>query len=257
MDNRSRLYVGDVIHHRLKPKAHRFRYSVFSMLVNLDELPDLHRKLRLFSHNGWNIFSFLNRDHGPRDGRDLRGWVETEAEKSSVNLEGGAILVLCYPRMFGYVFNPLTVYFCHDKTGHLSCILYEVSNTFGEKHTYVIPVKSMTGNRVEQSCDKQFYVSPFLPISGRYAFKVTPPEDEVAVVINHDNDDGPVLNAWFTGARAPLSDRRLARLLITHPLMTFKVIIGIHWEALRLWRKGVSIFRRHPAPASPATFVNN
>ncbi len=251
------LYVGEVVHHRLKPTQHRFRYRVFSVLFDLDELAQLGRRLRLFSHNRWNMFSFRDRDHGPRDGTPLRPWIEEQAAAAGIDLAGGSIRALCYPRMFGYVFNPLTVYFCADPAGALRCLLYEVSNTFGDKHTYVIPVTEAADRVVTQSCDKQFYVSPFLPVGGRYHFKVTPPNDRVAVVIHHDEGDDRMLNAWFSGTKAPLTDYRLARLLATHPLMTAKVIAGIHWEALRLWRKGVTVFRRQPPPSSPVTIVHN
>ncbi len=141
------LYVGEVVHQRVRPSRHRLRYRVFSALLDLDELPQLDRRLRLFGHNRLNIFSFLDRDHGDGTGAPLRPWVEHHLERAGIELAGGAIRLLCYPRLFGYVFNPLSVYFCHRADGALAAMIYEVNNTFGERHSYLIPVDGVDAVR--------------------------------------------------------------------------------------------------------------
>jgi uncharacterized protein len=249
------------VHQRVRPKKHRLRYRVFSALLDLDELPELDRRLRLFGHNRLALYSFHDQDHGPGDGRPLRPWVERELARAGIDLEGGAIRLLCYPRIAGYVFNPLSVYFCYDSGGRLRALLYEVNNTFGERHTYLIPVEAADAQTapdglVHQECDKAFYVSPFLAVSGRYQFRVMPPEDRLSVGIRQSDADGSlVLYAGFDAARVPLDDRALFRSFLRYPLLTVKVIGGIHFEALRLWWKGVPLIRRPPPPADPVTIV--
>lgn len=251
----SALYLGEVVHQRLKPQRHRLAYRVFSLLIDLDELQQLDRRLRFFSYNRFNIFSFLDRDHGPSEAGPLRAWVDHHLKAAGITLDGGPIRVLCYPRLFGYVFNPLTVYFCHHRDGRLVAILYEVNNTFGARHTYVIPAAQDHKGRVVQECGKVFYVSPFNAVTGKYRFRVDPPEQHVSVVINHSDAEGPLLYAAFKGRRVVLTDRALLATLARYPLMTIKVIVGIHWEALRLWRKGLRLVERPDPPREPVTIV--
>lgn len=245
----SRLYRGKVMHRRLIPFGHHFVYRVFSLYLDLDELPDLDRQLKLFGHNRPTLFSFWDEDHGARDGRALRPWVERELARAGIELEGGAIRLLCFPRILGYVFNPLTVWFCHHADGSLRALLYEVSNTFGERHCYLLPVveEQRGGGPIHQSCDKGFYVSPFIPVAGRYDFRVLPPAEKLSLGIRLTLPEGEQLVAVQKGERENLSDRQLLQLFLSHPLMTFKVMAGIHWEALKLWRKGAAYHRR-PAP---------
>ena len=248
----SALYFGTVTHQRLKPVRHELNYRVFSLLLDLDELPALARRLRLFSHNRFNLFSFHDRDHGLRDGTSLRPYVEGQLARAGIALGGGPIRLLTFPRVLGYVFNPLSIYFCHDADARLRAILYEVSNTFGEQHSYLIPVSGQDG-LVSQSCAKEFYVSPFMEMACRYEFRLSAPGETIAVYIRQSDRAGPILHASLAGARAELTDRTLARAFLTHPLMTLKVIGGIHWEALRLWRKGLKILPRPAPPADPVT----
>ncbi|SFK66673.1 hypothetical protein SAMN05444581_11459 [Methylocapsa palsarum] len=216
------------------------RYSVFSLLLDLDELPDLDRKLRLFAYNGWGLFSFRDSDHGEGIG-SLRHWVERCLAKADINLDGGAIRVLCYPRILGYAFNPLTVIFCHSRDSALKAILYEVSNTHGERHTYVMPVGAGDAPIVRQSCRKEFFVSPFIPMNCVYDFKVLPPCERASILIEEQDEGGPLLVAAFSGVRRPLTDAALLRAFFTYPLMTIKVVAAIHFEALRL------LFKKTPA----------
>lgn len=255
MARESSLYFGTVFHQRTRPQRHRLAYRVFSLLVDLDELPRLDSELRLFSYNRFNLFSFFDRDHA--DGRSAppRDWIERSLAQAGIDLGGGPIRLLCYPRILGYAFNPLSVYFCYDRDAVLVGIVYEVSNTFGERHTYVIPVTTAPPAAIRQECDKRFYVSPFMPVAGRYHFRIDPPSDHIGVVINYSDADGVLLHAAFRGSRVPLDDRALIRAFFSYPLMTLKVTAGIHWEALKLWRKHVPLVDRPPPPIHPVTVV--
>ncbi len=253
----SSLYFGHVMHQRVRPVEHRLDYRVFSTLIDIDELPALHASLKLFSHNRFNLFSFYDRDYGPGDGSPLRPWVEHHLDEAGIRLDGGAIRILCFPRIFGYVFNPLSVYFCHDPDGALAAVLYEVSNTFGQRHTYLIPVEDGRSGVVHQQCDKRFYVSPFNAVEGFYRFNVKPPAEHVAISITQCDDHGPLLHASHGARRVPLTDRTLANAFLRYPLMTVKIMGGIHWEALRLWRKGLRLVDRPPPPVQPVTVVTS
>ncbi len=247
---RSAIYQGSVMHKRVRPKQHRLHYSVFSLLLDLDELKYLDQRYALFAHNRWAPISFHDQDHGPLDGSSLRSWAEGLLREAGIEIDGGPIRLLCYPRLFGYAFNPLSVYFCYDLNEKLTAILYEVCNTFKERHTYVIPVIGQDRSIVRQRCDKALYVSPFLGMDCSYDFRILPPCDSISVVIRQEDDEGLLLTAAFQGNRKPFNAATLARLLATFPLMTFKIMAGIHWEALRLWAKGVPVFS-HQAAKNP------
>jgi DUF1365 family protein len=158
------------------------------------------------------------------------------------------------PRVLGYGFNPLSIYFCHRHDGTLAAVLYEVHNTFGERHSYIIPVDA-DSSCVRQRCDKRFYVSPFMDMDLSYEFRVAPPADRVSIAIRACDQAGPVIFAALAGERRELTDRALARLLATHPLLTLKVIGAIHWHALLLWWKGVALRPRPRPPARDVTLV--
>lgn len=249
---RSALYAGKVVHARLRPRKHKLTYRVFSLLLDLDEVAELGARLRLFGHNRAAVFSFLDRDHGDGVG-DVRGWVATQLGAADIELREPKIEVLCYPRIFGYVFNPLTVYFCRDGET-LKAILYEVHNTFGERRTYVISVRE-GANAIEQSCMKELYVSPFVPMDCAYQFHIEAPGERVMIGIDETDPQGLLLRASFAGRRLELTDATLLRALFAYPLMTLKVTAAIHWEALKLWAKGVPVFRHRAATARVATTV--
>jgi DUF1365 family protein len=256
---RSCLYFGRVSHKRKLPFRHRLDFRVFSVYLDLDELPGLSRRLRLFSHNRWNIFSFLDRDHGPRDGSALRPWIEAHLSDAGIDLQGGAVRLLCFPRLLGYVFNPLAIWFCYHDSGRLAAVLYEVRNTFGEKHCYLIPVDAarLPDAPIEQSCEKMFYVSPFIGMLATYHFRLSEPGERLAVVIRQWVPEGEILVAAQTGRRRPLDDRRLLRALFAYPLMTLKVIVGIHLHAFALWRQGAKVEARPRAPDAEVELVQS
>lgn len=237
---RSRLYHGRVVHHRSRPVKHRFAYRVFMLLLDLDELPTLAEKLRWFSLNGSGPVSFRDRDHGP-DGQSIRDWVDAELGAAGFDPRDLRVSVLCYPRLFGYVFNPLSVYFCHQReSGRLRAILYEVHNTFGGRHAYVLPVGGPVSDEgaVDQNCSKDFFVSPFIDMAGRYRFRLRDPGASAALLIEEKDADGVFFRASFSGRSETLSDRSLIGAIVRYPLMTYRVFGAIHWQALRLWLKG-------------------
>jgi len=248
MTLRSAIYRGKVVHERLRPKRHRLSYRVFSLLLDLDELPELDRRLRLFAHNRWAPLAFHDRDHGSTTGEPLRPWVEARLKEAGLTCDGGPIRLLCYPRIFGYVFNPLSVYFCYRRDGELAAILYEVCNTFRERHTYVIPVDRNDRAVIRQSCGKALYVSPFIGMDAVYHFRILPPDDGVSIVIRQEDADGLLLAASFRGEKVPLAERSLALCLSAFPFLTLKITTAIHWEALLLWLKGCRVFPHAPAP---------
>lgn len=269
------LYVGSVSHLRRAPRTHRLRYRIFSVLLDLDRLDEAGRQARLFSRNRFNLYSFHDRDHGARSAVPLREQIDRLLASAGVDLTGGRVALLCMPRILGYVFNPLSVYYCYARDDTLAALVYEVSNTFGQRHTYVIPVAPGTPGAaapatsaardsgdppgIAQSCRKRFHVSPFLGRDMIYRFRVLRPRARLAVRIDASetrvSSEHPILSAAYGARRRDLTDAALARLFVTHPLLTLKVIVGIHWEALLLWRKG-SVFRRCPPPGEGLTIVS-
>jgi len=249
----SAIYRGTVAHRRLRPKQHFLKYRAFWMLFDLDELPALDRSLKRFSHNRLNLFSFHDRDHGDSSGKPLRQWVEGHLGEAGIAADGGPIRLLCLPRILGYVFNPISVYFCYLKSGALNAILYEVNNTFGQRHTYLIPVAPGAGRTIAQSCAKRLYVSPFNDMDMSYAFKVQPPEATVTVGVDALDPSGLMITTSMSGKRHDFTDAVMAATFLGHPLLTLKVIVAIHWEALLLWLKGMKIAERPPRPDQPVS----
>ncbi|TDQ77565.1 hypothetical protein A8950_3717 [Dongia mobilis] len=245
----SAIYRGSVMHRRLRPKAHYLRYRMFYLLLDLDELPRL-GGLRLLGVERRAIMSFRARDHGDGSG-DLKAWVGGQLARAGLHFAPGRVRLLTLPRVFGFVFNPISVYFCHDLAGELRATIYEVNNTFGGRHAYVLPA-SAHDRVVRQQCAKALFVSPFNDMSGGYRFSLLPPGDRVALGIDQYDEGGSLLRAAFAGQRVILSDAALLKLLVIYPLLTIQVIAGIHWEALKLWWKGVPL-QLEKRPRNPDT----
>lgn len=245
------LYRGTVRHKRLKPFTHALTYSVFSVLVDIDRLDALDRRLRLFGHNRRALVSLHDRDYGRRDGSPIRSWVDSVLSAGGLDLKGAPVRLLTFPRLWGYAFNPLSIYYCYRPDGVPGAVLYEVSNTFGESHGYLIPVETGANPAaaLHQETTKAFHVSPFIEMDCRYRFSLMPPGEKLSVLISQSDSSGdPILVARHTARGAPLSDAALFRAIARHPLMTVKVIAGIHWQALRLWLKGARFHAKPPVP---------
>jgi DUF1365 family protein len=243
---RSALYRGSVMHRRLQPRRHHFRYRVFWLLIDLDELPMLSQRLRLFSHNRANLFSLHDRDHADGSDTPLRLQAERLLADAGIDLGGGRMAVLCMPRTLGYDFNPLSIYFCRDVGGRLAALICQVHNTFGERHSYVMRV---AGDVARQECGKTFYVSPFLHMDMTYEFRVASPDDHVSVgIVGRSSTGAPIISAVLSGERQALTDRALLRIAASMPAIGLKVMAAIHWQALRLYLKGMRVV---PRPAQP------
>ena len=235
------LYVGTLHHRRRGDVPHRFSMRTFMPLLDVDRIPELMRVSWCTSWNRWNWASFHDTDHTGDPRLPLRDRLAADAARHGIALPDGPVLLLTHLRYLGYVFNPLSVWFCRDAAGALKAVVYEVHNTYGERHAYVLPVEDET--LVRHGCAKAFYVSPFLSRDCSYQFRIRPPGSDVAIAIHQDEAGLPVLNASFAGARRALSDGALLRMLFAYPLMTVKVVLAIHFEAVRLMLKGI---RRHP-----------
>lgn len=235
------------MHARLKPVDHRFSYKMAALLIDIDKLEEVGKACSLFSVGRFNLLSFYPKDHGSRDGSNLRIQVEKLLEEAGLP-SPVRIRLLCYPRVLGYTFNPLSVYFCEDEFGDCVALIYEVKNTFGEQHTYVQPVSpgQKTAAGIRQTARKCFYVSPFLDMEMEYRFRIKPPEDTIALRILESDGDGPILAATFFGRKLPLNSRAIVQTVLQTFGIAWKVIAGIHWEALRLWLKGLKVRPRRP-----------
>ena len=242
MIKNSIIYDGKVIHRRFKPKEHYFKYKVFSLLIDIDELEIIQKKIKIFSYNKFNIISFFDIDHGPRDGTPIKDWVIDNLKKIGINNEKIQIKLFCYPRIFGYVFNPLSIFFIYDQNSKLISILYEVKNTFGEQHTYVF--KTNDDKIITNNCTKKFHVSPFINMECQYYFRVLKNSEKISIIIDQNDNEGKLLYASQDGKAKDFNEKNLIISYISHPLMTFKIIAAIHYEALKLWLKGIKIIKR-------------
>jgi DUF1365 family protein len=247
----SALYRGQVMHHRLRPREHTLRYRVFWMLLDLDELDQMSRSLRFFSRNRFNLMGFHDADHGDGSETPLRVQATRLLERRGVDIGSGAIRLLTMPRVLGYVFNPISLYYCHRPDGALAAMIYEVTSTFRERRAYVLPVAPEDGRvgRIDQATGKGLYVSPFMDMDMRYAFKGSVPDDRLELAIDGLDSQGLLIATAMRGRRRALSDRAVLAAMAAMPLLTIKVVAAIHWEALKLWLKGVPLTRKPPAEA--------
>lgn len=235
------IYQGMVVHERHRPVRHALRYRIFMLLIDLDQAPTTIAPLRWLSIGPLGLMSFRERDHGDGSDRPLKQQVLDRLAHAGIRADG-PVRLLTMPRVLGLAFNPISVYFCHRPDGRLAATVYEVSNTFGERHSYVV---AANGEPVQHhTADKQFYVSPFMDMAMRYRFVVRPPGETMNLVIEVEDQDGSMLTAAFTARRRPLTDANLFAAWTAAPLLILKVVAGIHWEALKLFLKGMRIRRR-------------
>tara|TARA_A100001011_G_C14237253_1_gene811604 strand:+ start:290 stop:1048 length:759 start_codon:yes stop_codon:yes gene_type:complete len=233
------IYNGVVTHTRFKPVKHHLKYKTFSLFLDLDEIEKLDKLNPIFSFNKFNIFSFYNKDHGERDGKSLKDWVFNNLKKFNIQQNINKVKLLCYPRIFGYVFNPLSIFYCYENNV-LKAIFYEVKNTFNEQHTYIFKAKNK--DKIEQTCKKRFYVSPFADMETKYDFKLLHPNKKLFVSIKQTDKEDVILSAVQTGERKEFNLKQLITNFFKYPLMTIKIISAIHFEAFLLWKKG-AIYR--------------
>lgn len=251
MTSASALYRGHVMHHRLRPKAHGFNYRVFWLLLDLAEIDGLDRRLRLFSRNRFNLLSFHDRDHGDGSPAALRSQIEAWLERARIDIGGGPVRLLTMPRVLGYVFNPISVFYCHYTDGRLAALVYEVTSTFGVRHAYVVAASpaDQAAGRIRQGATKALYVSPFMGMDMDYEFQGQVPGERLELTITGHDVEGLLITAAMSAERRGMEDRDLLSAVVGLPLLTLKVTVAIHWEALRLWLKGVRL-THHPAPAA-------
>jgi uncharacterized protein len=248
----STLYIGHVSHARLLPFRHSFRYRVFAMLLDLDALPTA----GLFSHNRFNLLSFHDKDHGAGDGRTAKDWAIQQLRAAGLSPDAGwTIKLLCFPRLWGFAFNPLAIYYCIDASGVLQASIQQVSNTFGERHSYILRHdREPNLGRAR----KIFHVSPFMPLDGQYRFHLPLPAAQLSVMIKYLDTHGATrLIATQTGHATPATSANLLWAVLTHPLMTLKIVAAIHWQALKLWRKGATFYRKPAPPAKPISISDS
>ena len=251
----SSTYNGTVIHKRFKPKTHFFKYSVFSLLIDLSELNYLDKTIKIFSHNKFNLISFYEKDHGDRDGSSLIEWVKKNLNENDINSKDIRIKLLCYPRIFGYVFNPLSIIYCYDESELLS-IFYEVKNTSNEQHTYIFS-RGQTNNLItlKHECEKNFYVSPFIGMKGKYCFTNKLTNDYLNIIIDlYDSDNKKILMAAQSGTFTAFKASKLLKYNLFNPLLGFKVMSAILFEAIRIIFKGGKYYAREKKPKDTISF---
>ncbi|WP_423679045.1 DUF1365 domain-containing protein [Undibacterium sp. WLHG33] len=254
---RIRLCTGEVLHKRLRPAKNAFRYGVFFIRVPVRALTAQAVSLpyRFFSHNRFNLLSFFDKDHG--DGRQsLSKWIDDLLHAEGIHDADGEIWLQCFPRVLGYVFNPVSFWFCHRRDGTLRAIVCEVSNTFGEKHLYLLEHGDALRNGEEMQAQKIFHVSPFCEVKGKYRFRFlqTQPRNAEHSIrhvarIDYDDQQGPVLLTSISGEEQTMTDQQILKVMLRYPLMTAGVVVRIHLQALRLWLKRVPFFSK-PVPPS-------
>lgn len=248
-----RIFFGDVMHARLRPRRNAFRYRVFFLRFPLSAIDRLGNAL--FSVNRWNVFSFHFKDHGPRDGSHPQAWLRGLLVQEGLTAADGEIFLQTFPRMLGYVFNPVSFWFCHDRAGALRAVLCEVSNTFGEHHHYLVshPDNAPIGPGDSFTARKVFYVSPFCEVSGEYRFEFRVGADSSLIRIDYDDAQGGLLRTSVSGKAAAFCAAGLLRAFALYPWMTFGVVVRIHFQALRLWLKGVPWFVKPVPPEREVT----
>ncbi len=253
----SALYEGDVSHLRVRPRRHFLRYRAFWLLLDLDRLDEIAARTRFFSRNRFDLLSFHDGDHGDGGSRPLREQAEVLAGAAGADVCGGRVLLFTLPRILGYAFNPISVYFCLDRDDVLQAVIYQVDNTFGERHAYVIPVADPQARVIRQRCGKAMHVSPFMPMDLRYRFLLTRPEETFSLAVSAADGDGTVISAVLSTRRRPITAATLLAACLRVPFAGLKTMAAIHVEAARLWFKGLRFHRQPPPPERPATVVRS
>ncbi len=242
------VYSAEVMHQRFTTARYRFRYRIFSVLLDIDGIEQAAASTRLFSLNRFNLLSFHATDHLPPGETDLRAWAERVLAGGGIDGSRLRIRLLCFPRLLGWVFNPLSLWYCETPEGRPAAVIAEVRNTFGERHCYLLQPDDGAGDwPLRQRHAKDFHVSPFIGMQAEYAFRLSRPDERLGVLIREYEGDELMLVASQTGSRRPFDDRQLLSQVLRVPLQTLKVLAAIHWQALKIWVHGAR-FHRKPAP---------
>ena len=254
----SKLIVSSIVHKRYGEIEHFFKYKVLALFLDLDEVEDIKKKSKTFSINAFNLFSFNEKDHGYRDERSINEYITQTLKKYNINYDKLKIKILCFPRIFGYVFNPLSVLYCYDEN-KLIAIFYEVKNTSNEQHTYVF---ANGGNKYKNSlkheCNKDFYVSPFIGMTGRYLFTNKLTRDHINIVIDlYNNNNQKILMASQSGKFIDFKASKLLKYNLLNPFLGFKIIISILFEAIRIVLKGGKYYARKKKLNDTISFEGN
>jgi len=251
--NAGAIYFSRVMHARHFPMRYHFDYPVFSFLLDIDRIAELTAESRWFSHNRFNLFSVYDRNHGARDGTTWREWLNPLLDQHDLSAAKHKVYLLCFPRVLAYTFNPLSLWFCYNAEEQLCAVIAEVSNTVGEHHHYILHQHNQALDLpVKASCDKAFYVSPFINMQQRYHFTIDAPNEHLSIRIDEHEQQNtqlrPLLIATQHGERAAFTNKQLWRCFWQMPFMTLKVMVMIHWHALKIWRAGGKYHaRRHAA----------
>ena len=257
------LYRLRVMHRRRVAPLYRFVYKIFSVLFDIDQLDALHGRLKLFSHNRFNLLSFDDRDHGAGKRGGLRVWAEQVCAQQGISLEGGRIRLLAQPRMFGWTFNPVSFWYCEHADGSLRAVIAEVRNTFGEKHCYLLSSASIGAGAASAGLpipygvvlekEKCFHVSPLFDLQGRYFFTIGEPGEKIAVQLNETRESLPLIDTAMAGTAKPFSDRIILQQVLVMPVQAIKVVVAIHWQALKIWLRGARFHKKPQPPSAEVT----
>lgn len=245
------LYTATVMHRRRVAPLYRFVYRIFYLLIDIDRIDELDRGLRWFSRNRFNLLSLRDSDYGRGETGGLRRWATAILDDAGIDLQRGRIRLLTLPRVLGHAFNPISLWYCEHADGRLLAVIAEVRNTFGDKHSYLLPAPASSDANAAydwaQHKDKCLHVSPFFDLVGRYRFELSRPGEALRVVINETRQGRPIFDATLYGQRRELSDRAIVLQVLRMPWMTIKVVVGIHWQALKIWLRGAP-FHGRPVP---------
>lgn len=238
------LYKARVMHNRLAPKVHSFHYDIFMFYLDLDEIDNLHKKLRFMSRNKFNLFNFRDKDHlqlprqNPDTSKNTRQHIVNYLAINGVNIGNGRIMVLTNLCTLGYQFNPVSFYFCYDESGAPVCSVVEVCNTFHEMKPYFLGADTRFDNSFKLNTEKYFYVSPFIDMDTNFDFNLQVPGEKLDIRIDDFDKQGDrFFISTLNGKRVPLTDAKLLYYFFSFPLITLKIIGLIHWQALKLWLK--------------------
>jgi uncharacterized protein len=230
------LYSCELSHIRTTPVRHEFTYRTYLWLVDLDQMPRLPFWLR-------SLARFDARDHLGGPSRTIRANVDEFLAEHGIDLAGGRVLMLAHARVMGYVFNPLTLFWCHDPSGSLVCVIAEVHNTYGGRHNYLLRLDE----RGRARTDKELYVSPFFPVDGEYHMQLPEPDERLKVTIGLHREGQPPFVATLRGERRPATTTAVVRAALRHPLSTLAVSVRIRRHGVHLYLRGLPV---QPRPGS-------